>query len=231
MQPKILINRWTGSATNLRKVMATKIRLARGGKKRKPIYSIVVADARSPRDGKYIEKLGSFNPNVEPPTIQLNFDSAFDWVMKGAEPTETTRKLLSTKGVMLKKHLQVGVNKGAIKQEEADKKFDAWVADKDKEAAKLAADNQKAAEAAAKKAAAAREKIKTDAAEAEAKAEAEALAAAAAEAKAAEEAENATEEVVEEAPAEEAAPEAATEEAPAAEAPAEEAKEEEKAAE
>ena len=111
--------------------MAVKIRLARRGRKKRAIYDVVVADARAPRDGKFIEKLGSFNPNHDPVIIDINVDRAFKWVMDGALPTETAKKLLSTKGVLLKKHLQVGVNKGAITQEDADKKFEAWLAEKE----------------------------------------------------------------------------------------------------
>jgi len=116
--------------------MATRIRLQRGGKKRKPIYRIVVADQKAPRDGRFIEKLGTFNPNVTPNVIEFNEASALDWILKGAQPSESVRKLLSIKGVMLKKHLQVGVNKGAITQEEADKKFDAWKNSKEAKEAK-----------------------------------------------------------------------------------------------
>lgn len=196
--------------------MATTIRLARGGKKRKPVYNVVVADSRSPRDGKFIEKLGVYNPNVEPPIININVESAFAWVMKGAELTDTAKKLLSLKGVMLKKHLQVGVNKGAITQEVADQKFAAWEAEKTQAADKTVADKVKAKEDAVKKAAAEREKIKKDAADAEKKATEDAIAAAAAEAPVTEEVE-ATEE---EAPVAETA-----EEAPAAEASEEKAAE------
>lgn len=200
--------------------MATKIRLARRGKKRKPVYDVIVADSRSPRDGKFIEKLGSFNPNVEPNVLTLNTESAFDWVMKGAQPTETARKLLSIKGIMFKKHLQVGVNKGAITQEEADKKFAAWSSDKDAADAKAGDAAAKAAVKATQDAADAREKIRTDAVEAAKKAEEEALAAAAAEAAATEAEASAEEESTEE---------AATEETPAEEAPTAEASEETKA--
>lgn len=198
--------------------MATKIRLARGGKKRKPIYSVVVADSRSPRDGKFIEKLGIYNPNVEPPLISIDVDSAFAWVMKGAEITDTAKKLLSLKGIMLKKHLQVGVNKGAITQEVADEKFAAWEAEKAKAADKTVADKVKAKEDAVKKAAEEREQIRKDAADAAKKAAEEALVAAAAAEAPAEEAPEASEE---------AQVEETTDEAPA---PAEEASEE-KAAE
>jgi small subunit ribosomal protein S16 len=95
------------------------------------MYDIIVADARSPRDGKFIEKLGLYNPNTDPATIELNADRAFDWVMDGAQPSDTARTILSIKGVMIKKHLQIGVNKGAITQEEADKKYAEWMKTKD----------------------------------------------------------------------------------------------------
>ncbi len=111
--------------------MAVKIRLARRGRKRRPIYDIVVADARAPRDGRYIEKLGSYNPNTHPATIVLNEDRALYRLMTGAQPTDTTRNLLSRMGVMLRKHLQVGVNKGAISQEVADRRFAEWKQGKD----------------------------------------------------------------------------------------------------
>ncbi len=111
--------------------MAVKIRLARRGRKQAPIYDIVVADARAPRDGKFIEKLGQYNPQSTPATITLKDDRAVYWLMVGAEPTDTTRKILSVRGVMLKKHLQVGVEKGAITQETADARFEAWATEKE----------------------------------------------------------------------------------------------------
>ena len=110
--------------------MAVKIRLARGGRKKRAIYDVVVADARAPRDGRFIEKIGKYNPNTDPATIELDDEKAFNWVMKGAQPTDTVRAMLSYRGIMLKKHLQIGVNKGALTQEEADKKFEAWLAEK-----------------------------------------------------------------------------------------------------
>ena len=106
--------------------MAVKIRLTRRGRKKKAMYDLIVADARSPRDGKLIEKLGTYNPQTAPATIDLNEEKALDWLMKGAQPTDTARRILSYKGLMLKKHLQIGVNKGAITQEQADSKFDEW---------------------------------------------------------------------------------------------------------
>jgi small subunit ribosomal protein S16 len=106
--------------------MATKIRLQRFGKKGKPFFHVVVADSRSPRDGKFIERLGSYNPNTNPATIEINFEKALDWVNKGAEPTDTCRAILSYKGVMYKKHLEGGVKKGALTEEQADEKFLQW---------------------------------------------------------------------------------------------------------
>ncbi|SMD33966.1 small subunit ribosomal protein S16 [Reichenbachiella faecimaris] len=111
--------------------MAVKIRLARRGRKKQAIYDVVVADARAPRDGRFIEKLGSYNPNSDPAFISIDEDRAFKWVMDGAQPTDTARAILSYRGVMYKKHLQVGVNKGAITQEDADKKFEAWMTEKE----------------------------------------------------------------------------------------------------
>jgi small subunit ribosomal protein S16 len=110
--------------------MSVKIRLTRRGRKKQPIYDVVVADARAPRDGKFIEKIGRYNPNTNPAFIELDEQKAFDWVMKGAQPTETVRAMLSYIGVMFKKHLQIGVNKGAITQEAADKRFAEWQAEK-----------------------------------------------------------------------------------------------------
>ena len=111
--------------------MATKIRLQRFGKKGKPFYHLVVADSRAPRDGKFIERIGSYNPNTNPATIDLNFDKALSWVNKGAQPTDTCRAILSYKGVLYKKHLEGGVKKGALTQEQADAKFAAWLTSKD----------------------------------------------------------------------------------------------------
>ena len=110
--------------------MSVKIRLARRGRKKMPIYDIVVADARSPRDGKFIEKLGQYNPTGTPAMVSLRDDRALYWLQVGAQPTDTTRKILSVRGVMLKQHLQIGVSKGAITQEQADVKFQAWMDEK-----------------------------------------------------------------------------------------------------
>jgi small subunit ribosomal protein S16 len=107
--------------------MAVKIRLARRGRKKLALYDVVVADARSPRDGKFIEKIGTYNPATNPASIILDDNKAFDWLMKGAQPTETVKAMLSHHGVMLKKHLQIGVIKGAITQDQADEKLAEWV--------------------------------------------------------------------------------------------------------
>ncbi|OOQ60570.1 30S ribosomal protein S16 [Mucilaginibacter pedocola] len=111
--------------------MATKIRLQRHGKKGKPFYYIVVADARAPRDGRFIERVGSYNPNTNPATIDINFDKTLEWVNNGAQPTDTCRAILSYKGVLYKKHLQGGVKKGALTEEQADAKFAEWLDQKD----------------------------------------------------------------------------------------------------
>jgi small subunit ribosomal protein S16 len=107
--------------------MSVKIRLQRHGKKNKPFYWIVVADARSARDGKYLEKLGTYNPNTNPATINLDVDGAVKWLQNGAQPTDTTKAILSYKGAMLKNHLAGGVRKGALTEEQAEEKFNAWL--------------------------------------------------------------------------------------------------------
>jgi small subunit ribosomal protein S16 len=111
--------------------MAVKIRLARHGKKGYPYYHIVVADSRSPRDGRFIEKIGTYNPNTNPATIELKSERALYWLGVGALPTDTCRLILSYKGILLRKHLLEGVKKGALTQENADAKFNAWVAEKE----------------------------------------------------------------------------------------------------
>ena len=111
--------------------MAVKIRLARRGRKKLAMYDIVVADARAPRDGRFIEKIGTYNPNTNPATVNLNDAQALKWLMNGAQPTDTTQAILSHNGILLKKHLQIGVIKGAITQEQADAKFEAWKKEKD----------------------------------------------------------------------------------------------------
>jgi small subunit ribosomal protein S16 len=108
-----------------------KIRLARRGRKKLAKYDVVVADARAPRDGRFIEKLGTYNPLTNPASIEINGERAFHWVMQGAQPTDTVKAMLSQMGVMLRKHLQIGVIKGAISQEQADGKLSDWLKDKE----------------------------------------------------------------------------------------------------
>jgi small subunit ribosomal protein S16 len=127
--------------------MPVKIRLQRHGKKGKPFYWIVAADARAKRDGKFLEKLGTYNPNVNPAQIDLNVDGAVQWLQNGAQPTDTARAILSYKGAMLKNHLAGGVAKGAFSEEEAEKKFQAWL---DEKAAKIEAKASGLAKAEAK---------------------------------------------------------------------------------
>ncbi len=211
--------------------MPTKIRLQRHGKKRYAYFHVVIADSRAPRDGKFIEKLGTYNPNTNPATIDIDFDSALTWVKKGAQPTDTVRALLSYKGILYKNHLDKGVLKGAFTQEQADAKFEEWLegkgqkiqakldgltADADKEAqARLAGEkeaNKRKADAIAAKNAELAGEVAEEAPAETATEEAPATEAATEDAPAAEAA-------TEEAPA----AEAATEEAPAAEAATEEA--------
>ena len=111
--------------------MPVKIRLARHGRRKNAFYHIVVADARAPRDGKFIQKLGIYDPMTKPATIELDREAAFEWFMKGAQPTDTARAILRFKGIYYKKHLQRGVSKGALSQEEADSKFQDWVTEKE----------------------------------------------------------------------------------------------------
>jgi len=112
-------------------IMPVKLRLARHGRKKFAFYHIVAADGRAPRDGKFIEKLGIYNPNTNPATIELDFDKSLDWLFKGAQPTETVRAILSYKGVLMKRHLLEGVRKGAFSEEEAEKRFAAWMKEKE----------------------------------------------------------------------------------------------------
>ena len=111
--------------------MPTKIRLQRHGRKGYAYYHIVIADSRAPRDGKFIERIGSYNPNTNPATIDLKFDRALYWLTTGAQPTDTTRTILSTEGVLMKKHLLEGVKKGAFDADEAEKRFEAWKTSKE----------------------------------------------------------------------------------------------------
>jgi small subunit ribosomal protein S16 len=110
--------------------MATRIRLQRHGRKGRPIFTIVVADSRSKRDGKNIENLGQYNPNTNPATITLNFDRTLEWIMKGAIPSDTARAILKYRGVMMKKHLLKGVLKGALTEQQAEERFEKWMTDK-----------------------------------------------------------------------------------------------------
>jgi small subunit ribosomal protein S16 len=131
--------------------MPTKIRLQRHGRKGYAYYHIVIADSRAPRDGKFIERIGSYNPNTNPATVDLKFDRALYWVQVGAQPTDTTRNILSDEGVLMKKHLLEGVKKGAFDTDEAEKRFEAWKSSKDanvnKTKQQLAAEKQAAAKA------------------------------------------------------------------------------------
>ena len=127
--------------------MATKIRLQRHGRKSYAFYSIVIADVRAPRDGKFIEKIGTYNPNTNPATVDLKFDRALDWVMKGAQPTDTVRNILSREGVYMKKHLMGGVTKGAFGEAEAEAKFEAWKNNKQSGLAALKAKDEEAKKA------------------------------------------------------------------------------------
>ncbi len=204
--------------------MATRIRLQRHGRKGRPIFNIVVADSRAKRDGKFIEDLGQYNPNTNPATIDLNFERALEWMMNGAEPSNTARAILSYKGVLMKKHLLEGVKKGALTAEQVEDRFTKWLNDK-----------QSLIDGKITNLSSAADKAKADRLKAEADAntkKAEAVAAKFAvveEAPAAEEvAEEVAEVAAEEAPAaeaatEEAPAEAAAEESPAAEAATEEA--------
>lgn len=110
--------------------MPVKIRLARHGKKHQAYYHIVVADGRAPRDGKFIEVIGKYNPNTNPATIHIDDVKALEWLSKGAQPTDTTKAILSYKGIMFKRHLQNGIAKGLLNQEQADEKFQKWTEDK-----------------------------------------------------------------------------------------------------
>ena len=183
--------------------MATKIRLQRGGRKNYAFYSIVIADARAPRDGKFTEKIGTYNPNTNPATVDLNFERALYWVEVGAQPTDTVRNILSREGVYLMKHLRGGVKKGAFDEAAAQKKFDAWKADKVKGLEAVRAEELKAKKETAAKELEAEKKQNAEVAKKVAEKKA-ALAAAKAEEEAAKAAEEAApaEEAAEDAPAE-----------------------------
>ncbi|GAB3327164.1 hypothetical protein GCM10027429_00660 [Marivirga atlantica] len=195
--------------------MAVKIRLARRGRKKMAMYDVVVADARAPRDGRFIEKLGTYNPNTPVAAIDIDNERAFQWLMNGAQPTDTVKAMLSYRGVLLRKHLQIGVVKGAMTQEEADKKLEAWLKDKSSKiegkekqlADKAAADKKARLDAETKVNEARAEAIKKRQEEADAAAKAEETEASA------DEAEAPAAEATEEAPAAEAKEEAPAEEA------------------
>ena len=208
--------------------MPVKIRLQRHGKKGKPFYWVVAADARAKRDGRYLEKIGTYNPNTNPATVNLDVDTAVKWLENGAQPTDTARTLLSYRGALLKHHLQGGVRKGALTQEDADAKFEAWLEQKDvqiqakvdglsKEEAKTKADAFAAEKAVNEKRVSDAKALVDEAAAEEAAAAAAVEAAAAAEKEAAAAAEAPAVEEAKEEVAEEAAPAAdATEETPEA---------------
>jgi small subunit ribosomal protein S16 len=203
--------------------MPTKIRLQRFGKKGYAYYHIVVADSRAPRDGRIIERIGSYNPNTNPATIEVDRDRAADWLIKGAQPTDTARAILSYRGALYKHHLMRGVQKGALSQEQAEQKLAEWDAQKAGKIDQKVSGLEKSREEAAKQRLEAESKVR----EARETAIKEKLAAAnvgeAAEGETADAPAEAAAETTE-APAPEAAAEAAAEEAPAAEAPAEEPK-------
>ena len=232
--------------------MPVKIRLARRGRKKKPFYHIIIADARAPRDGKFIEQVGSYNPMTVPATIELDRDKAFDWIMKGAQPTNTVRAILKFKGVMYRKHLMRGVTKGALSEEKAMEMYQEWIDNKEeKVAARVEETKKKKAEfwkMVSGEIKPAKKKADTEAAEAfrepedgaaaeattttdEAPAEAPAPPAAEPVKEETPDAEKPAEPVKEEAPVAEKAAEPVKEEAPAAEKPAEPVKEEAPAAE
>ena len=205
--------------------MPVRIRLQRHGKKGKPIYWIVAADSRAKRDGRYLEKLGIYNPNTLPATVELNLDRAVDWLQNGAQPSDTARDLLSEHGAMLKNHLINGVNKGALTEDDVNAKFEAWLKDKESKNEIIQkkidseAEKARAAAIAAEKEVSAKRKEAAAAAVAEAEAQEKAPAEEAAP----------DAEAQEEAPAEEAAPEAEAQEEAPAEEPALEAEAQEEA--
>ena len=198
--------------------MATKIRLQRRGRKGYAFYSIVIADANAPRDGRFTEKIGTYNPNTNPATVDLKFDRALYWVEVGAQPTDTVRNILSREGVYLMKHLRGGVKKGAFDEAAAQSKFDAWKQEKTAKLNKVSADDKAAKKADAKARLDAEKKVNEAIAQKVAEKKA-AVEAAKAEAAAAARAELEAEAAAQDAPIE--APEAPAAEAPAEEAPAE----------
>src|SRR5574344_2982976 len=196
--------------------MATRIRLQRGGRKSYAFYSIVIADVRAPRDGKFTEKIGTYNPNTNPATVDLNFERALYWLECGAQPTDTVRNIFSREGVLMMKHLKGGVKKGAFDEATAQAKFDAWKENKEKGLNAIAESTEKAKKDAYNKNLEAEKKVNEAIAKKVADKKAE-EAAAKAEAEAAKAAEAAAAEAPAEAPAEAAPVEEAA--APAEEAP------------
>ncbi|MDR1097654.1 MAG: 30S ribosomal protein S16 [Tannerella sp.] len=196
--------------------MATRIRLQRFGRKNYAFYQIVIADSRAPRDGKFIERIGSYNPNTNPATIDLKFDRALYWLQTGAQPTDTARMILSREGVCLKKHLLEGVKKGAFDESAADAKFEAWLQEKRTSLQEVRNDERESRKAAEKASFEAEKEVNKAKAEAlarkkadlaaEVRAQAEAAAKAKAEAAAEAEAALKAETAPAEAPAEPAAP-------------------------
>ncbi len=182
--------------------MATRIRLQRHGRKGYAFYPIVIADSRAPRDGRFIERIGSYNPNTNPATISLDFDRALYWLETGAQPSDTVRNILSREGVLLMWHLRGGVRKGAFDQAEAERRFNAWKAEHDKKLAQAEAKQEAKKDADAKARFEAEEAVNKSRAEAIAKKKADKIAEEEAAAKAALEAEEAAAQA--EAPAEEA---------------------------
>ena len=208
--------------------MAVKLRLARHGRKSKPYYYIVASDTKSPRDGRFIERIGSYNPVTNPATIELDFDKALDWVVKGAQPTDTVRRILSYKGVMMKKHLLDGVRKGAFDEAEAEKRFKVWLEEKTNKINAKVSDLSAKERAAAKAKLEAETKVKEERAQAIAKKYADQAKEAEVEETTEETTEETAETQVEEAPVAEATPEIEeVVEAPVAEEKTEETTEEE----
>ncbi len=211
--------------------MAVRIRLARRGKKNYAFFNIVVADSRAPRDGRFIEQLGTYNPNTNPATIELNSERALKWLMDGAQPSETCRRILSYKGVLLRKHLLEGVKKGALTEEQVEERWNAWKEEKDLKISKQRTEVENSRREARKSAIEAEAKVNQARAEELAKRlqeEEDALRKAEEEAAAAKKAEEDAKKAEEEAKEAEEAP---VEETPAEEAPAKEEKKAEEAKE
>jgi small subunit ribosomal protein S16 len=203
--------------------MSVRIRMQRHGRKGRPIFSIVAADSRSPRDGRFIEKIGQYNPNTNPATVDLDFDSALAWLQKGAQPSDTCRAILSYKGVLLKKHLLEGVKKGALTEEQAEERFDKWLEEKSQKIQDKSAAVAQSAED--------KEKARIEAENAKSEARAETLKSAAAEQETEAAAERAEGPADDTAPTEEAAPETEVVSEEPADEPAEEKEAEEVTAE